>query len=476
MYRTSYITTSIPYVNAAPHVGFALELVQADAIARYRRLRGENVRLQSGTDENALKNVLSARARGIPVRTFVDENAARFEALTKTLDISIDSFVRTTSERHANAVVALLSRLRKEDLYTRDYRGLYCVGCEEFYDERDLVDGLCPDHRDSPTVVSEENVFFRLSNHADVLHERIASRELHIVPEQREREVLRFIERGLQDVSISRDARRSEHWGIPFPGAPSQIVYVWIDALINYLTGLGYPDGDDVRRYWCAANTCHVIGKNVWKFHAVYWPALLLSAGLPLPKQIVVHGFLTENGRKISKSHGQAAEPTEFVQRFGVEALRYFLLRHVRPFEDSDFSEARLAASYEADLANGLGNLFSRLTALCESARVRGVSADTPAAPPRYHAYLEAYQFDLALETLWAEIASINRDLVTAKPWAAIKARDLTSAQAHLSGAVERLAAIAYWLAPFLPATSSVIRNSLTRDVIRRAEPLFPRL
>jgi methionyl-tRNA synthetase len=258
-------------------VGFALELVQADAIARYRRLTGGHVRLQSGTDENALKNVLSARALGVPVRALVDENAARFAALAKALDISIDSFVRTTSERHATAVTALLSRLRTEDLCTRDYRGLYCVGCEEFYDARDLVDGRCPDHADPLTIVAEENVFFRLSNYATQLHERIACRELHIVPEEREREILRFIEGGLQDISISRDARRSEHWGIPFPGQPSQIVYVWIDALINYLSGLGFPDGPDVRRYWCDGNSCHVIGKNVWKFHAVYWPAILLG-------------------------------------------------------------------------------------------------------------------------------------------------------------------------------------------------------
>ena len=367
MTQRAYVTTTIPYVNAPPHIGFALELVQADAIARYHRLLGREVRLQSGTDENAFKNVLSAEARGIHVQQLVDENSARFRALADALDVSLDHFQRTTDPAHRRAVDAFLARLRPDDVYTADYRGLYCTGCEDFYLETDAVDGRCPEH-DTPLVeVAEHNWFFRLSAYQTQLHDLVASRRVHVFPEAREREVLSFIARGLSDISISRDAARSAGWGIPFPGDPTQVVYVWIDALINYLTGLGFPDSD-VDRFWNEAETCHAIGKNVWKFHAVYWPALLLSAGFPVPDQIVVHGFLTNEGRKISKSSGDAADPIEYVDALGVDAVRHFLLRHVRPFEDSDFSRARLEAAYDADLAHGIGNLTSRLTALCESA------------------------------------------------------------------------------------------------------------
>ena len=382
MTQRAYITTTIPYVNARPHIGFALELVQADVIARYHRLRGREVRLQSGTDENAFKNVLSAEARGIGVRQLVDENSVCFRALADALDVSLDHFQRTTDPAHRRAVEAFLARLRPDDVYAADYRGSYCTGCEDFYLDTDAVDGRCPEH-DAPLVeVAEHNWFFRLSAYQTQLYDLVASRRVRVVPEAREREVLSFIARGLSDISISRDAARSAGWGIPYPGDPTQVVYVWIDALINYLTGLGFPDSD-VDRFWNDADTCHVIGKNVWKFHAVYWPALLLSAGFPVPDQIVVHGFLTNEGKKISKSSGDAADPIEYVDSLGVDAVRYFLLRHVRPFEDSDFSRARLEAVYDADLAHGIGNLTSRLTALCESACVSAVDVDAVQPAPQ---------------------------------------------------------------------------------------------
>src|SRR3954471_7547936 len=264
MTKRAYVTTTIPYVNAPPHIGFALELVQADAIARYHRLLGREVRLQSGTDENAFKNVLSAAARGIGVQQLVDENSARFRALASALDVSLDHFQRTTDPAHRRAVDAFLARLRPEDVYTADYRGLYCTGCEDFYLETDTVDGRCPEHETPLVEVAEHNWFFRLSAYQTQLHDLIASRRVRIVPESREREVLSFIARGLSDISISRDAARSAGWGVPFPGDPTQVVYVWIDALINYLTGLGFPDAD-VGPFWNDAETCHVIGKNVWK-------------------------------------------------------------------------------------------------------------------------------------------------------------------------------------------------------------------
>jgi methionyl-tRNA synthetase len=479
MTTTLYVTTTIPYVNAPPHVGFALELVQADAIARYHRLLGATVRLQTGTDENAFKNVLSARARGVPVETLVDENAARFRALSDALSISLDHFVRTTDAAHTSAVYALLARLKPGDVYKAEYRGLYCAGCEDFYLERDLVDDhLCPDHRTAAIEIAEHNYFFRLGAYRDQVRDLITSRRLRIVPEARETEVLRFLDRGLDDISISRDATRSGGWGIPFPGDSGQVVYVWIDALVNYLSGLGFPEDSRLTRFWEPdARKLHVIGKNVWKFHAVYWPALLLSAGLEVPDEIFAHGFLTIDGEKISKSLGNAPDPTQYAERLGADAVRYFLLRHVRPFEDTDFSVARLDAAYEADLANGFGNLCSRLTALAESAGLDGCNrADAPDAPPEFHDAVRAFRFDHALATLWDGVTRINRELAEGRPWEQVRAGRLVAARLDLARWVEQLAAIAYWLGPFLPSSTATVRAALSRSPIRRCAPLFPRL
>ena len=479
MTTTLYVTTTIPYVNAPPHVGFALELVQADAIARYHRLLGATVRLQTGTDENAFKNVLSARARGVPVETLVDENAARFRALSDALSVSLDHFVRTTDAAHTSAVHALLARLKPGDVYKAQYRGLYCAGCEDFYLERDLVeDRLCPDHRTAVVEIAEHNHFFRLSAYRDRVRDLIVSRRLRIAPEAREIEVLRFLDRGLEDISISRDASRSGGWGVPFPGDSGQVVYVWIDALVNYLSGLGFPAASELARFWARnARKLHVIGKNVWKFHAVYWPALLLSAGLAVPDEIFAHGFLTVDGEKISKSLGNAPDPIQYTERLGADAVRYYLLRYARPFEDTDFSVARLDATYDADLANGLGNLCSRLTALAESGGLDGCDrAHVPDAPEEFHDAVDAFRFDHALTTLWDVVTRINRELAEARPWEHVRAGRLVAARRDLSRWVEQLAGIAYWLGPFLPSTAATVRDALSQTPIRKCAPLFPRL
>jgi len=475
MSKPLYITTTIPYVNAPPHIGFALELVQADVVARYHRLVGHTVRLQTGTDENAFKNVLSAQARGIAVQQLVDENSARFRALADALDVSLDHFQRTTDPAHHRAVGAFFARLKADDVYAADYSGLYCTGCEDFYLETDAERGRCPEHGTALIEIAEHNWFFRLSAYQAQLHDLIASRRVRVVPEAREREVLSFIERGLADISISRDAARSAGWGVPYPGDSTQVVYVWIEALVNYLSGLGFPDTRDVDRFWNRAARCHVIGKNVWKFHAVYWPALLLSAGLPVPDQIVAHGFLTSEGRKISKSSGDAPDPIEYVEQLGADAVRHFLLRHVRPFEDADFSRARLEAAYDADLSHGIGNLTSRLTALCASANLSAVSPCLPPpAPARYHEHLESFRFDLALSTLWDEIARLNRELGVARPWDDIRRGRVAEARATLEPFVARFQSVAYWLSPFLPRTAERVRCSLGSTPIRRSAPLFP--
>lgn len=477
MSKPFYLTTTIPYVNAPPHIGHALELVQADVIARYQRTQNHAVRFQTGTDENAFKNVLSARALGISVQQLTDINAAHFAALVNALHISTDAFVRTTSDAHKLAVTTFLARLKPDDVYHRGYHGLYCTGCEDFYLPADLVDGLCPDHRTAPIEIEEQNIFFRLSAYTRQLRDLITSRELRIIPESRECEVLQFIDRGLSDISISRDAVRSEGWGIPFPGQENQVVYVWIDALINYLTGLNFPDGANVQQFWHDAHRCHVIGKNVSKFHAIYWPALLLSAGLPVPNEIVVHGFLTNEGRKISKSSGDAINPIHYVKQFGVDGLRYFLLRYVRTFEDADFSTARVQQSYNTDLSNGLGNLTSRLTALCENAGVISLPPhNTFEAPAEYHEHLQAFRFDLALNVVWDEISALNRELTDAAPWFDIKAGRIEHARKTLIPLAQRLRSTSKWLTPFLPSTAAEVTRVLSESPLSKCNPLFPRL
>jgi methionyl-tRNA synthetase len=476
MTNNIYLTTTIPFVNAPPHIGFALELVQADALARYHRLRGATVRLQTGTDENAFKNVLSARLLGVPVTELVDRNAARFRDLCQVLNVSPHGFVRTTTPGHRRAVHAFIERLAKDDVYRAAYRGLYCPGCEDFYLERDLDADRCPEHGTPVVPVEERNVFFRLGAYQDDVRTLIASGRLRVVPPSREAEVLRFIDRGLTDISLSRDAARSGGWGIPYPGEPDQVVYVWIDALINYLSGLGFPDASDVSRFWSAGSRkVHLAGKNVWKFHAIYWPALLLSAGLPVPDTIVVHGFLTNEGKKISKSSGNGIDPASYVDQFGVDAVRWLLLRHIHPIDDSDFSVGRLAEAYTIDLANGIGNLCSRLTTLAESAELPGVSVQhAPAAPTGFHNQVAAYRPDLATALLWEEIRAINRALVDAKPWDLLRDGQRALACQRLSAFVERLVSVAFWLEPFLPNTSLTIRQALAQPRIRKLPPLFP--
>ena len=474
--QTLYVTTTIPYVNAQPHVGFALELVQADAIARYHRLRGNRVHLQTGTDENAFKNVVSARARGVAVEAFVEENAAKFRNLAESLDISFDGFIRTTSPRHRHAVSTFLSHLQQGDVYRTSYEGLYCTDCEDFYLARDLHGTRCPEHQRVVSRVNEHNYFFRLSRYQQPLQELISSRALRVLPEERENEVLQFLDRGLSDISISRDAKRSQHWGIPFPNDPTQVVYVWIDALVNYLSGLGYPDSCAGRFWNREATKVHLIGKNVWKFHAVYWPALLLSVGLPLPDLIVAHGFLTHEGKKISKSAGATVDPNTYVHRFGVDAVRYYLLRYVRPFNDTDFSTHHLTRIYNTDLANGLGNLLSRLIKLREVCAVERQS-HTPLRPPPegFYEFCDAFRFDLALESLWREISRINREINDVRPWEETKHGGTATARAKVQCWIDELLSIAHYLEPFLPTTSKTICAALTDATKGLDAPLFPR-
>src|SRR3984957_7888315 len=383
-----YLSTTIPYVNSKAHLGHALELVQADVLARHHRRIGDEVRLQSGTDDNSLKNVLAAQAAGCSTQELVAANGRAFAELSGPLALSYDDFLHTSPDpRHRPGAERLWRACAaRGDLYRKDYQGLYCVGCEQFYRPAELTDGRCPEHGALPELVAERNWFFRLSRYGQQLEELIGSGRLRIEPAARRNEVLAFIRAGLEDISVSRSVSRARGWGIPVPGDSGQVIYVWFDALSNYISALGYGAGsDDYRHWWTEADRrIHLVGKGVVRFHAVYWPAILLSAGGPRPTEIAVHDYLTVGGRKISKSGGAAglADPVELVGRYGTDAVRWWLLREVPRVGDADFTADRLVERANQDLANGLGNLVSRVTSLVRSRDQQAAPAQAAVAGP----------------------------------------------------------------------------------------------
>jgi len=363
-----YITTAIPYVNASPHIGHALEFVQTDAIARFRKLAGDRVYLTTGADENSLKNVQAAELRGITTQQLCDQNSALFKGFAAKIGTSNDVFLRSSDRKAHWPGVQKLWHLcvKRGDVYKKKYKGLYCVGCEAFYKPEELVDGCCPEHKRKPEPVEEENYFFRLSKYQKKLAKLIESGELLILPEAHRKEALAFVKAGLEDFSISRSVARAKGWGVPVPGDSSQIQYVWFDALSVYLTGVGY--GTDEKKFakWWPADM-HVIGKGITRFHVVYWPAMLLSAGLPTPRSVFVHGYVTVDGQKMSKSLGNVVDPVALIDKYGADVVRYYLLNEIPTFEDGDFSEARLIEKTNNELIANFGNYIYRVLSFLKS-------------------------------------------------------------------------------------------------------------
>jgi len=432
-----YVTTAIPYVNASPHLGHALEFVEADVLARSHRLRGDDVRFLSGTDDNALKNVLAAEEADTPVEDYVRERADEFEQLGRLLGLSLDDYIRTSTDpRHRPGVERLWSATDTSgDLYVRDYEGLYCVGCEQFYRQAELLDGLCPEHGTEPETVSERNWFFRLSRYSGPLLEAIESGLLRIEPEARRNEVVSFIEAGLEDISVSRSAERAHGWGIPVPADPDQVIYVWYDALGNYITSLGYgTDQADYRTWWIESDErVHVIGKGILRFHAVYWPAFLLSAGEPIPTAIFVHDYLTIGGEKISKSTGNVIDPTDLVNVYGADPLRWWFCTDVPRRGDADFTEERLIERANADLANGYGNLVNRITTLVEKHRPNGAPPPPENDPllqladetgREVHERLDRFDIRGAASAIADLIRAANAYIQNCRPWEQARVND----------------------------------------------------
>jgi methionyl-tRNA synthetase len=489
-----YITTSIPYVNGAPHLGHALEFVHVDALARHHRHRGGQARVQSGTDDHAIKNVGAAETAGVPVADFVAANGIRFAELTAALGVHTDEFLGTASDpRHAPGVRALWRACQTGgDLYTKDYTGWYCPGCEQFFTPDELEDGSCTEHRAPVVEVTENNWFFRLSRYRDQITALITDGRLDITPVERRNEVLGFLAGEVADLSVSRPAARSHGWGIPVPDDPSQVVYVWFDALANYLTGLGY--GTDFGRWWAGdGERVHVIGKGIVRFHAVYWIAFLLSAGLPLPTRILVHDYLTVNGAKIAKSGAQAADPAALVASYGADAVRWWLLRAPAPAATTDFTVERLVAAHNRDLANTLGNLASRALTLARRAEpwrtatrtTSDVGADlraqAAALPTAVDDAVARYDFRGACAAIVALAEAGNRFIESEVPWQLARQADAGDAhaarrfEAVIDAVLTACRVAADELRPFLPDGATRLVAQLTPGAVPSA-PAFPRI
>lgn len=476
MTKKKYITTAIPYVNARPHVGHALEYVITDAIHRYYESGGYDVYLVSGADENALKNVQAAEAAGEEIQKFLDKNSKIFADFYKLLEIDLDEFRRGTDQKYHWPGVQKLWELvdKNGDIYKKKYKGLYCVGCASFKTEKDLVNGKCPEHDIKPEIVEEENYFFKLSKYQDKLQKLIESDKYRIYPEKRKNEVLSFIKSGLEDFSISRSNERARGVGVPVPGDDRQKIYVWFDALQIYQTGIGFGYNEKLWKKWWPADL-HIIGKDIIRFHAVYWPAILLSAGLPLPEQLLVHGFISSGGRKMSKSLGNIVDPYKIIKKYGVEPLRYFLLSQIPTQDDGDFTIKKFERIYQADLANGLGNLVARVAKLLETRNINleklGVEKIKNFSP-EVAGLIDVYRLDEALKFIWRYISKLDKYINEKEPWKKERIHELVIWQTLIKG----IRQIAFDLRPFLPETAEKIEKQFKGPKIKRAELLFPRL
>ncbi|MBU0705858.1 class I tRNA ligase family protein [Patescibacteria group bacterium] len=464
-----YITTAIAYVNAPPHLGHALEFIQADAIARYKRLMGLDTYFLTGTDEHGVKIVNTAKNKGVEIRALVDKNAEHFKALKGLLELSYDDFIQTTDrERHWPACQKLWKKLvEKDDIYKKEYEGLYCEGCETFMKETELQDGNCPIHKRPPAPLKEENYFFRLSRYSDRIVELIENGTLKLLPENRQTEFLNVAKDGLHDVSFSRP-RDVLSWGVDVPDDESQVMYVWCDALTNYISALGYADeGALYKKYWPA--DVHVIGKDIVRFHAGIWIGMLLSADVPLPKSILIHGFITHNGDKMSKTLGNVVDPVGMAERYGPDALRYYLLREIPTGRDGDFSDQLFVERYNSDLANNLGNLVNRVHTLITRNQINEFAFDrhfelykkkVDETWKKYVEDMDHFNLHEAIFHIWRLVDFANKMMEEEKPWSLVKS-DSEKGRAVLSNLLEVLRHISILISPFIPETSQKIRKQL---------------
>ena len=456
-----FVTTPIYYVNDKPHVGHAYSTIIADTLARYHRALGDEVTFLTGTDENSQKTVDAAQKSGEDIISYTDRLAGVWKSVWQALNISNTDFIRTTEARHKKIVEEFWKRLWDNgDIYKGRYEGLYCKGHESFMKESDLVNGLCPDHKIKPEHFAEDNYFFKLKRYEKDLLAFYEKNPNFVIPENRYNEVKNFVREGLEDLSISRQAQK---WGIPVPNDPSQVVYVWFDALINYVSAIG------IEQWEQHPADVHVIGKDITRFHAIIWPAMLMSAKLPLPKQVAANGFFTVNGVKISKSLGNAIDPIDLAEKYGAEALRYFLLREIPYGEDGDFSEEKLKERYNADLANGIGNLAARVMKLAEDNLSEPVS---PFLETHLVSPLERFEIGKAIDYVFMKVQNLDKKINDEEPFKLVKVEP-ERGKLMINELVRELYHIAETLAPFLPDTSEKIKKAIKEN--KKPENLFPR-
>ena len=476
-----YITTSIAYTNSNPHIGFALEIIQADVLARYYRILGKKVFFSTGTDEHGAKVVRAAEGARKKPKEFVNEISKKYKNLTQILSISNDDFIRTTDKkRHWSAVEKIWLKLKENnDIYKKQYKGFYCIGCEAFITKKDLKNGRCIIHQKEPEMIEEENYFFKLSKYSKQIEKIIVGNKIRIIPSSRKNELLNFIKQGLEDISFSRP-RKDLKWSIPVPNDSLASIYVWADALSNYISVLDYVKNNaKFKKFWPA--DVHCIGKDILKFHALIWPAMLLSLKLPLPKTIFIHGFITVNGQKISKSLGNTINPFELVEKYGTDAVRYFLLREIPPTEDGDFTYEKFEQRYNADLANGLGNLVARVVALAnkiksQKLKVKITSQNSKIIKntwKKYHKALNEFKFNEVLISIWELISFCDKYIEKEKPWENKNQKLKTKNQKVIINLLFILNEIAKLLEPFLPETSE---NILKQLKTKKNKILFPRI
>ncbi len=469
-----YITTAIPYVNAELHIGNVLDHVQADVLARYYRQQGTMTLFSVGTDEHGAKIAEAAEKNEIDPKSFTDQASDKIRQVYDQLNISYDQFIRTTDPGHQQAAQEMWRRLWK-DIYKAQYKGWYCVGCEAYVSETEAstTEYICPDHQRNYEMIEEENYFFALSKYTEEIRRSIASDEYKIVPEKRKNEILSLLDSGLQDVSFSRP-REKLGWGVEVPGDSEHVMYVWSDALTNYLTATGFPN-EGFNLWWPA--DAHVIGKGILRFHAAIWPGMLLSAGLPLPKTLFVHDYITFNGGKMSKSLGNFASPVEIMNTYGTDALRYYLLREIPSTSDGDFTWERFDSVYNSELADDLGNLVSRVSAMIHKYHGGKIAStgDPAHDTSPYHEALKEFRFDKALEVLSTFIKDLNLYIEEEKPWEIAKTDN-----EHLSEVLSYLATnlvhVGELIAPFMPEAGEKIQSVFSGDTLRPLEgSLFPK-
>lgn len=471
-----FVTTSIPYVNGDPHLGHALEFIMADVLARHARAEKTPTMYSTGTDEHGGKIAEKAKELGMTPQAFCDQMSQKFRDLQKKLDISNDRFVRTTDPGHEQRAQIIWKALQK-DIYKGSYEGWYCTGCETFVPEPVVKanNNVCPDHNRPYEKLKEDNYFFKLSVYSDKIKKAISDGSFHILPANRKQEILNIISDGLEDISISRPKDKIS-WGIPVPGDENQVMYVWFEALMNYITVLGYPEHADFKKFWPA--NVQVIGKDILRFHAAIWPGMLLGLGLPLPKALYVHGHITVDDKKMSKSLGNSITPDEVLAKYSADVFRYYFLRHIPSYEDGNFSWDKLEEAYNNELANELGNAVQRTIVMIQKYQ-GGIIGDIPQPKHDVAAYnkaLEDCKFDRALDEVWQRVRGINQYIEEEKPWLIAKDKDESHLREVLAYQASCLLEIATLLEPFMPQTAVKIRHIFQEGVVRPTpETLFPK-